>query len=297
MYEDLFKDVRKKKEKELARVITLYEQSLNLINDGLYEQACAVLREAVEPSDSGELYNWGALYYNGLGVEQNYERARFWFQKSANKGDAKAQTGLGYMYYLGLGVDKDYEKAFSYFNKAACQNDAGALESLGALYWNGEAVEKDKGKALEYFVRAAEEGSKLGCYNAARAYCFGDESLINIEKSWQYLQRLPSLDYDKKEYFKAHYMAGMYYLKKPNLKKISRAMFHFSEGAYLGDQDSQYVLGILLLAGIGTEKDAVRGMEWIEKAAKNESEEANAFLSSDDESKLDKAVDEIMSRY
>jgi TPR repeat protein len=38
--------------------------------------------------------NLGLLYQNGRGVTQDYAKAREWFEKAANKGDADARARL-----------------------------------------------------------------------------------------------------------------------------------------------------------------------------------------------------------
>ena len=53
------------------------------------------------------------MYYNGKGVDQNYEKAAAWFKKAAEHGEhVKAQFHLGQMYYWGEGVRQNYKKDF-----------------------------------------------------------------------------------------------------------------------------------------------------------------------------------------
>ena len=46
--------------------------------------------------------------------------------KSAEAGNAKAQCDLGVCYYDGLGIDKDYNKSMEWFDKSAKQGYAEA---------------------------------------------------------------------------------------------------------------------------------------------------------------------------
>ena len=50
------------------------------------------------------MYNLGVLYMNGLGVAQNYDKAREWYQKAADASFAAAMNNLGVLYMNGLGV-------------------------------------------------------------------------------------------------------------------------------------------------------------------------------------------------
>ena len=57
----------------------------------------------------------------GNGVEQSYEKAVYWFTKSAKQGDADAQFSLGMAYYDGLGIEKNKSKAIEWIQNA-CKN-------------------------------------------------------------------------------------------------------------------------------------------------------------------------------
>ena len=73
----------------------------------------------------------GWLYENGQGVAQDYDKAREWFVKAAEKGNADAMAGLGRLYQNGHGVSKDYAKARAWYEKSAATRDAKArLEEL-----------------------------------------------------------------------------------------------------------------------------------------------------------------------
>jgi len=73
--------------------------------------------------------------------------------------DASAMFRLGYSYDVGLGVEQDYRKAREWYEKAAAKGSADAMYNLGLLYANGHAVEQDYGKAREWFEKAAAKGS------------------------------------------------------------------------------------------------------------------------------------------
>ena len=53
-----------------------------------------------------------------------------WYRKSASQGNAIAQHNLGNHYYEGVGVEKDYEKAMKWYRRAAENGHAGAQAFL-----------------------------------------------------------------------------------------------------------------------------------------------------------------------
>jgi TPR repeat protein len=99
------------------------------------------------------------LSTNGQGVAQDYAKAREWYEKAADKGNAAAMSGIGLLYANGRGVAQDYAKAREWFERAAERGDATAMFSIGLLYANGEGVPQDYAKAREWFEKAADNGN------------------------------------------------------------------------------------------------------------------------------------------
>ena len=60
----------------------------------------------------------GFMYYNGIGVVENFGEALSWYMKSAQQGYPEAQFNLGYMHEIGDWVAQDYAKAAEYYQKA-----------------------------------------------------------------------------------------------------------------------------------------------------------------------------------
>jgi TPR repeat protein len=73
-------------------------------------------------------------------VPQDYATAVGWYRKSADQGDAEAQSDLGYMYAEGKGVPQDYTEAVRWYHKAADQGYARGQDGLGYAYSHGAGV-------------------------------------------------------------------------------------------------------------------------------------------------------------
>ena len=91
-------------------------------------------------------FRLGSLYYNGDVVERNLEKAKYWFEKSAEQGDSDAQVSLGSMYLYGEGVEQDLEKARYWIEKSVEQGNLNAQYCLGEFYYYGDAVERERAK-------------------------------------------------------------------------------------------------------------------------------------------------------
>ena len=113
-------------------------------------------------------YYLGGLYYKGEGVEQNYEKAAAWFQKSADQGNPKAQTDLAQCYLLGYGVEKDSVVAIGWYRRAAAQGYAPAAFNLAAMITSGTGTERDLVEAHMWATIAMSKFSGEDYTSAAR---------------------------------------------------------------------------------------------------------------------------------
>ena len=107
--------------------------------------------------------NIGQLYYNGQGVEQDYEKAMEWYLLGVQDGSAVSAYNIGKMYHYGDGVEKDYAMAAQWWEKALELDPdyLNALEWLGWIYRQNEyGVKPDAEKSEMYLQRAAELGSE-----------------------------------------------------------------------------------------------------------------------------------------
>lgn len=127
------------------------------------------------------------LYYFGSeGNDTDYEKAKFYFENSAQLGHESAYSFLGQIYYRGEGVPVDYELAFKHFTKAADSNIPSALNGLGLMHWKGQSVEKNLDIAEMYFKRASELKYPESYYNYAMVL-MEQPGLVDVDKIFQNL--------------------------------------------------------------------------------------------------------------
>ena len=70
------------------------------------------------------------MYAEGQGVTQNYTKAKYWYKKAAEQGNANAQNNLGVLYENGQGVTQNVTQAKSWFEKVAAQGNTLAQHAL-----------------------------------------------------------------------------------------------------------------------------------------------------------------------
>lgn len=112
----------------------------------------------------------GIIYYNGYGVDINYEEAAKWFSLSAEQGVTTAQFNLGYMYTNGQGVEIDNNKAIQLFLPSANEGNVIAQYNLGVIYYNGEGIKKDYVNALKWFTLAAIQNDENALFMLGTMY-------------------------------------------------------------------------------------------------------------------------------
>jgi uncharacterized protein len=122
------------------------------------EKAAAV-RKRAEAGEAEAQFMLGQYFLAGeAGVPKDLVEALKWYRKSAEQGNAGAQSILGVAYARGEGVPKDSAEAVTWYRRAAAQDHAGAQYNLGHLYYSGEGVPRDLATALRYWHQAAEGG-------------------------------------------------------------------------------------------------------------------------------------------
>jgi TPR repeat protein len=103
----------------------------------------------------------------------DYAKALKWYRKSAEQGDAIAQSNLGSMYGTGDGVPKDSSEAVKWYRKAAEQGNAGGQFNLGFMYATGEGVPLDFAKAMKWYRKAAEQRNTVAQLQLGLMYANG----------------------------------------------------------------------------------------------------------------------------
>ena len=103
-------------------------------------------------------FELGALYYQGEGTLQDYQKAAHWWRNAAQQGHVDAQYWLAALYHRGKGVPQNSRKAATLYLKAAEKGHALAQNNLGFLYRDGDGVPQDYVKAHMWWNLAASTG-------------------------------------------------------------------------------------------------------------------------------------------
>src|SRR4029078_1564396 len=121
-----------------------FQAGMDAKNRGDFAKA---LREGRAPAAGGVARaqnSFGMLYVNEDGVQEDYGKAREWYEKSAAQGDANAQFYLGLMCAFGRGASMDLVQAHMWYSLAAGNGHARA-----ALHRNDLAKEMKPAQIAE----------------------------------------------------------------------------------------------------------------------------------------------------
>lgn len=135
------------------------------------EKAETILSRVRPKADKGRAnaqYNLGVIYANGYGVDQDWSKARKWYQKAADQHQAKAEQNLGIMYAKGQGVAVDKSQAVRWFGRAARDGQLAAQNNLAVMYARGEGIDQDFGQAAVWAARAMRGGNDQARGNLLR---------------------------------------------------------------------------------------------------------------------------------
>jgi TPR repeat protein len=124
---------REQADEILARGATIIFNLYDRMDIKAKDEAFALFQAGAKHGDGYSMNNLGFSYQWGIGVTQDYAKAREWFEKAAAKDIKHAMINLGQLYENGYGVPQDYAKAREWYEKAAAKGNASAKIGLERL--------------------------------------------------------------------------------------------------------------------------------------------------------------------
>lgn len=117
----------------------------------------------------GQRYQWGSI-----GAEQDYAKARFWYEKAAAKGNGHAAFQLAQFARNGTdGKKPDAAEAFKWMQQAAENGFVDAQLAVGVMHQNAEGTRKNLVEAFRWYLKAAERDDLEAQYLVGVAFAEG----------------------------------------------------------------------------------------------------------------------------
>ncbi|MCP4176921.1 MAG: protein kinase [bacterium] len=208
---------------------------------------------------SEAMYYVASIYMN----KKEYGPARWWFIKSADKGNSYAMNFLGDIYIKGLSVKKNYDKAFDYYEEAAEKGNAAAMLNLGMMYSKGIGVSQNYSTALNWYQKSFDRDNKNAGYELELLYRKGFGSEDDHEMAYEKYQKMA----DKGNYAAMILLGTLYKNGLGGPVDREKAFTYYKIAAENGNPTAMYNLGCMYKEGIGTDKNYPKAFEWFKKAA------------------------------
>lgn len=141
---------------------------------------------AAKQGDPLALFEIGARYSEGRGVDGDFAEAAKWYRMAADKGFAPAMYRLANLYENGTGVERNVGTAKHYYAMAAEMGNASAMHNLAVIYASGADGVQDYPSAAKWFSRAAELGISDSQFNLGILNARGNGVPQDLEASYKW---------------------------------------------------------------------------------------------------------------
>ncbi len=210
-----------------------------------------------EDGDPDLMEHLAQAYLNGDGVEQDFKKSAYWWEKLAETDNSVAQFNIGLYYAKGCGVARDFAKAAEWMKKAADNGD----EDAPTPYEMYSKASENLKKAETGDAAAQAEMAKLFTQIGGSLDQFGSGN--DYQEAFKWAKK--SADQGNLE--------GMYCLAlcyehgRGTSMSPSKAVSTYEKAAKQGHAPSQWNLAVCYLNGNGVQRDETRGYSWAYQAA------------------------------
>lgn len=237
------------------------------------------IKKAAEKNEVQAMIALACCFDQGIGVKQNYQKATELYIRLAEKENLPlAHYEAGCRFYIGKGIKQNDAQAIKFLTLAANQGFVLAEFLLAEIYRKGfGAVSIDDSLATQYYLKAAQHGHaesarKLGC--AYHAGLGTDKDYAKAISWWEKACQLGDC-------VAAFNLSAMYQDGTGVAKDAAKSVYYLKIAAELNDPDAQEILGFCYYYGDeerNVKKDKQKGLQWIKRAADNNSSQAQFFL-------------------
>lgn len=189
-----------------------YFYACDLFDEDKHEEAFPLFCKAAEAGEPRAYFFVGNYYENGVAAPHDDAKAAEYYQKAIDSNipvKAGCYNRLGAMYFDGRGVEQDYDKAFRLLKWA---DDSGKTGNWGAYYLGycytyGEGTERDYVLARKY-LEAVDWDCQDAFFLLGWLYCNGEGGPEDIAKGVSYLQKAKDLPEAQEEL--SHYKKNFF---------------------------------------------------------------------------------------
>lgn len=281
-----------------------YEDAVGVLYD-VYQSnddaALAVIDSLASKDYARAVFMMGTLYCNGIGVEQDFDKAKSYYHRAeklgcpgvasalaeckkfqsyasrieaikdaAEQGNARAMAELGWCYSNGVGVEYDNEQAVNYLKMASELEDPMGMYELGIKLFMGYGVKQNFTEATKMFERSAKRGNKNAQYQMALMYAESTPIAKDNKKATEWYDKAVLQNHADAIYNTAlHYFTGS--IREKNMEK---AMLCLKKASQLGNANASFLLGVSYDQGKKVDEDKKKAIKYYNLAYQNGKAEA-----------------------
>jgi len=221
-------------------------------------------QQATTGNDPAAQWTVGECYVYGNGVPCDTATALQWFERAAAQ-DARYMTSIATCYDEGFYLPQDDEQALACYRQAAQRNDFVALWCVGEFYARGRAVPRDTVEALKWFERGAAIDPSY-CWALGEYYLEGKFVPRDVERAIQCFEHAAQ----QEDYLLL--VLGERYIEGNGIPQNPKRGFEcYLTAAQHGYTPCEWETGECYANGIGVERDPALALQWMERAAGNDS--------------------------
>lgn len=233
------------------------------------EKAMYYLKRMADEYDDVNACRDLAINYNaGELIEEDFEKAKYYFEKAIEKGDVESLYELAYMYIYGNGVDKDVGKGFNLIKQAADKGHREAQYRIGKMLSEGVGCDLNVDEAVKYLTMAANQGDEYAVEelkkleNVSGYNWLKEDATLNSykQKSVDELEKMANSD----DVYAMHALASAHQEGVSIKKDNNKAFTLFEKAARLGFIRGLNSMAICYLEGLGIHKDVDKALEMFE---------------------------------
>lgn len=263
------------KERFLAAAVTLVKYCIETDSKD-YDYIKHYLLLANEIGGEDAKYALAYCYYNGIGVEQDYEKAFDLYLEIAQHDSTRALNQIGFMYTKGRGVPENDYQAFIYYKRAAELGNAVAQYNVGVSYYNGYGCEQNYRESLYWFKKAAEGGDANALSYIGDHYYYGKGVAVDFNEAAKWYLKAGKTD--DPDILNA--LGDLYYNGQGGFEKDAyKAFSYYGQAADNTSEKAQLSYAKMLENGIGCTADIKEAYKYYRFAARQGNQEAKERVS------------------
>jgi TPR repeat protein len=253
-----------------------------------YKKAIEFYEKAAKQGNNNARTNLALLYQDGKGTPKDLKKAHDLLLIPANENYADAENHLGLVYHQGLGVPKNLATAYIYYEKAI---EHGCEVAKGNIKIIEKKMEKDPKLKKEVAVKKARKAATKAQTAPAKPAVVSETKKVESkdelrqrreeavfakrreEERQMAESRLQQIQAEKKEEAieqlspttaSEYRDLGLFFI---NNNQTENAFINFSQGAKLGDAQSQNYLAYMYQNGVGIKENHEEAMQWYTASA------------------------------